>query len=152
MYYKSGLRHLLTNYNKGVAASYEYEFYPNGKPYFEKKYTDINYNYIVNESYDSLGTVLVENGNGYHKVYDETFKYITEEGTLKNGKRDGLWKGEFKDIKTIISVKYLDGELITGTATDEDGKSVTYSKSKDVIPEFKGGAREFTNYILKTLR
>jgi TonB family protein len=153
-FYKSGLKRILTNYKKGLEVGSEYQFYPNGKPYLVKEYPDnndrynnINNNFLIMDNLDSLGTVLVEKGNGYYKGYDNEFKYINEEGPIKSGKRDGLWKGDFKNTKTTFAETYENGSLITGTATFEDGKTTTYVKSRGVPPQFKGGLEAFSRYL-----
>jgi len=157
-FYKNGVRQSVTNYKKGLPVGNEYEFYPNGKLYLVKEYADnndlyndINNNYLIKESFDSLGTVLIENGNGIYKGYDDDFKTANEEGSVKNGKRDGLWKGNSKHNHTSFIENYDDGNLVTGTATFEDGKSAAYTKSREVSPQFNGGLEAFGRYLEKNV-
>jgi TonB family protein len=149
-----GARKKMTNYKNGVKAGVEYVFYPSGKPYQVNEYPNsgdvmnqVTDNYLIKANYDSLGTVLVENGNGYYKGYDDNFKEVNEEGALKDGKKDGLWKGNFKNIKTSFIESYIDGKLITGTAINENGKTVIYTKSRGMAPLFKGGLDAFGRYL-----
>jgi len=158
-FYKNGNKESLTYYKDGLITGSEYDFYPNGKPYVIKEFPDNKdiYNNLVNhysiiENYDSLGTASVKNGNGYYKGYDNNFKYIEEEGRLENGKRDSVWKGNFKNVKTTFTETYQDGELISGVATDSSGTTTTYSKSRDVPPEFKGGVEAFGKYLATHIR
>jgi len=153
-FYKNGNKESLTNYKDGLLTGPEYDFYPNGKLYVVKEFPDNKdiYNNLANhysiiENYDSLGTASVKDGNGYYKGYDNNFKYIEEEGKVKNGKRDSVWKGNDKNIKTRFTETYQDGVLITGAAVDSSGASTTYSKSRDVPPEFKGGVEAFGKYL-----
>jgi antitoxin component YwqK of YwqJK toxin-antitoxin module len=88
-YYKSGVKESMTNYKNGLAVGSEYHFYPNGRPYLVIEYPDnndrynqMNNNFLIMDNLDSLGTVLVEKGNGYYKGYDKEFKYINEEGAM----------------------------------------------------------------------
>jgi TonB family protein len=157
-FYKSGAKQNITNYKKRLPVGNEYEFYPNGKLYLVKEYpdnndqyNDINDNYLVKENYDSLGMVLFANSNGYYRGYDPDFKYINEEGKIKNGKRDSVWKGSFKDTPLTFVETYKDGELITGTATYQDGGNATYSKSRGVPPQFNGGLKAFYKYLGMTI-
>jgi TonB family protein len=157
-FYKNGNKQSITTYKKGLPVGHEYEFYTNGKPYLVKDYpdnsdpyNDINNNYLIIANYDSSGTVQVEDGNGYYKGYDSNFKYIYEEGTVKNGKRDSLWKGNYKNITTAFTESYKDGLLISGTATYEDGKSATYAKTRGVPPQFKGGLNAFSSYLGRSI-
>ena len=153
-YYNNGNKESLVNYKDGVLKGAEYDFFPNGKPYRVKEYADnadqykdIDYNFVITDNYDSLGTALVKDGNGYYKGYDSRFKYVEEEGTLRNGKKEGIWKGCFKDFYINFTESYADGRLVSGTAVDTAGKSITYSKSRQMPPEFKGGVTAFGQYL-----
>jgi len=153
-YYKKGTRKSVTNFKNGLQVGNQYLFYPNGKAYLVKeypdngdRYNDIRNNYLIKAEYDSLGTLMFEGGNGYYKEYDDNFKAVIDEGPVKNGKRDGAWKGYNKGLKLNFAETYKDGELINGTATDTVGKSTSYSKSRGTPPEFKGGVEAFGNYL-----
>jgi TonB family protein len=157
-FYQNGSKKTLRNFKNGSIVGLSYEFYPNGKPYIIKEYpdnngvyNDFNDNFLINTTCDSLGTVTVRNGTGYYKGYDSKFKYIDEEGKIKNGKRDSIWKGNDKDFGTTFTENYKDGILIAGTAIDKDGKTTTYAKARDVAPEFKGGLDAFYTYLSKNI-
>lgn len=155
-FYKNGVRQSLTNYKNGFPVDDRYMFYPNGKIWVVRQYPgngsyDINNNYLIRESYDSLGTARVEDGNGYYKGYDETFRYITEEGSVKNGQRDDFWKGGDTVLKETFTENYEYGELINGAATYDDGTRVTYTK-REIVPQFNGGLDAFGNYLGKNIR
>src|SRR5882757_9825455 len=96
-FYKTGVRQSTTNYKAGRITGSEFDFFHNGKLYLVKEYTDdfdiFNSNYLITSCRDSLGRVLIENGNGYFKSYSDDPKDIIEEGGIKNGKRDSMWKG-----------------------------------------------------------
>lgn len=153
-YYPNGKKHTIINYKKGSKVGESYEFYPNGKLYIELSYpdnndiyNDFNDNYLIKENADSLGNALVTDGNGYCKFYDDKFTYIQEEGPVKDGKRNGEWKGISEKPKITFTETYNNGVLVTGTAIGEDGKSVTYTKSRAVPPQFKGGYQGFGRYL-----
>jgi len=157
-YYETGTRKSTSNYKNGHKIGDEFEFYPNGRIYRQLTYPDnvdtynsIN-NYLIQTTYDSLGTKVIENGNGYYKGYGEDFKNVNEEGNIKDGKRDGIWKGNFKKQKVSFTENYKDGELIDGTATFDDGTSTSYTKSRDKYPEFKGGIKGFYKYLSAYIR
>eukprot|EP01037_Dinobryon_pediforme_P011292 gene11292-11379_t len=90
---------------------------------------------------------MVEKDNGYFKGYDDKFGYINEEGSVKNGKRDGIWKGNFKNPAISFTENYKDGELLNGRATFEDGKTGTYAKKRGTPPQFRGGLEAFGSYL-----
>ncbi|WP_183575457.1 TonB family protein [Mucilaginibacter sp. X5P1] len=152
-YYANGGKQLVSNYKGGQLIGDEYEFYPNGKPYKAGKYTeDINHNtaihnYQITAEYDSLGTALVTDGNGYYKGYDDKFKMIIEDGNLKNGKRDGEWKGKNSALNISYVETYDNGNLVSGISTGKNGDIVKYSKTRDVEPTYKGGLKAFYNYL-----
>ncbi|WP_184550693.1 energy transducer TonB [Mucilaginibacter sp. FT3.2] len=153
-YYANGFKQWIGNYKNGLKAGDETNFYPNGKVYQQLSYpensglpNEVRDDYLITANLDSLGNAQVTDGNGYYKGYDDKFKYINEEGNVKNGKRDGQWKGEFKNLHTSFTETYNNGIFINGTATTEEGKVTTYFKSREVLPQFKGGVEGFTHYL-----
>jgi TonB family protein len=153
-YYKNGNRKILSDYKNGSIVGDEYTFYPNGKVYLLKEYPETpdakwhgDKSYLIKMCNDSLGTTLVKDGNGHYVGYNDTFTEIVEQGAIKNGKRDSLWKGNFKVNHTTFQENYDNGALISGTATFEDGQTSTYTKSREVAPEFKGGVNAFAKYL-----
>jgi antitoxin component YwqK of YwqJK toxin-antitoxin module len=96
-YYPNGKRKAVNIYKNGVLTGAQYELFPNGKPYIVKTHTPGSPNLpipniTIISNYDSLGKALVENGTGHFITYDKDFKYIAEEGDLKNGLKEGEWK------------------------------------------------------------
>ncbi|WP_259071585.1 TonB family protein [Mucilaginibacter sp. X4EP1] len=153
-YYKSGRKRTLATYKGGRVVGAEYDFYPNGRIYLEKQYpdngnlyNDFDNNLIIKSAFDSLGTALVKDGNGYYKGYDDKFAYVEEEGPIKDGKRDSLWNGVFKEYDTKFTETYATGVLISGTATGKDGKITSYAGKRGVPPSFKGGLDAFYKYL-----
>src|ERR1700733_3566309 len=133
-FYKSGKKQTVISFKNGLPAGDEYDFFPNGKIYVQKeypdngdRYNDIEDNYLIKANYDSVGTALVENGTGYYKGYDVKFSYIGEEGPVKNGKRDGAWKGTDKSRGITYTENYKDGVLVDGASVDNGGHSVSYT-------------------------
>jgi len=152
-YYANGAAKSLTNYKTGSRFGLEYDFYENGKPYLTAEYPEggirdgIFTDYLIKTNYDSLGSVQVENGNGYAKIYDSDFKFIVEEGSVKDGKRDGTWKGSNKTLTLSFKEDFQNGQLISGTAISADGTITTYTKSRGLPPMFKGGIEGFSKYL-----
>jgi TonB family protein len=151
-FYKNGKKKNLGIYKNGRLVGTDYEFYPNGHIYLEKEYPDndnpynaFDNNLIIKSEYDSVGTILIKNGTGYYKGYDDKFTHVNEEGAVKDGKRDSLWKGADNDTK--FTETYSAGVLISGTATGKDGKIINYVGKRGVPPSFKGGLNAFYQYI-----
>jgi TonB family protein len=156
-YYKSGGKEKISNYKNGRLIDEQYIFYPNGKMYLLKQYPPApdlkeygEQGFLVKECTDSLGTSITKDGNGRFVGYDDTFTKITEEGRIKNGKRDSIWAGN--DKETRFKEIYKEGELISGVATYANGTTSTYSKSRLVLPEFAGGVDGFGRFIGKNVR
>jgi len=153
-YYPNGKRQSVINYKNGVRYGEDISFYPNGKPYLEVTYqgsdepdNDFNNRYLIKANNDSLGNALVTDGNGYYKGYNSKFTYFEEEGPVKNGRRDSIWKGEFKVLHIKFTETYADGKLLTGTANYPDSTSATYTGSRGVPPQFKGGYEGFGKFL-----
>lgn len=157
-YYANGKRQSIVVYKNGVKAGDDMEFYPNGRLYAQFSFPLNNTNrvstvngrsgnFMIIAERDSLGNALVTDGNGYYKGYNDKFTYIEEEGPVKNGKRDGQWKGDFENIGTTFTETYNDGQLVNGTSTNKEGKVNTYTKSRWVSPQFKGGIPGFSSFL-----
>ena len=158
-FYPNGKRKALTSYKKGAKSGAEYEFYNRGKIYMVKEYldgdkpgTNFKNDYLIKENYDSVGTVLVENGNGYLKAYNNDFDDVSEEGSVKEGRRDGQWKGNSKILEITFTETYDKGVLVDGISFDKDGKSATYSLSRENTPNFNGGIEAFYQYLARYVR
>ena len=154
-YYPDGKREAVINYKNGSKTGNDMEFYPNGKLYLEITYPDKNIpgvDYLIKTNNDTLGNALVTDGNGYYKGYNDKFTYIEEEGNVKNGKRDGQWKGDYKNTHITFTENYDNGQFVSGNAIAEDGKSVTYTKSRRVPPQFKSGIEGFGRYLSHNIK
>ncbi|WP_131538129.1 energy transducer TonB [Pedobacter nototheniae] len=130
------------------AASY---FYQNGKPKSVILYdasvkipgvSDHTFSKIV-QAYDSLGTQMVKDGNGYYKTED---KFYAEEGNYINSEKDGVWKGRVGE--GTFEEQYKNGNLITGIATLSNGKTNNY-KNAEEFPTFPGGIQSFYSYLAR---
>lgn len=146
-YFKNGNKKTVSSYKKGALVNSEYAYFPNGKLYLTKEFPDNGNIYLVTDCRDSTGTELVVNGNGHYIGYDDAFKKITEEGEIKNGKREGTWKGRDDGVHLRFEENYANGILITGMAIPDSGKTVNYSKSRTVLPQFRGGVEGFSRYL-----
>jgi antitoxin component YwqK of YwqJK toxin-antitoxin module len=159
VFYKNGKRKSILNYKAGNLTGDQFENYPNGKPYLVENYYDnhgnedsgVDDNYTITAEYDSLGTALVTDGNGYYKEYDDKFKNVVYEGNIKNGKKDGAWKGMDEGQHLHFIEMYENGTFISGISVGEKGDTVKYTKSNLVEPQYKGGLKEFYNFISRNV-
>jgi TonB family protein len=164
-FYPSGKRSMLANYRSGHLYGEAFEYYPNGKLYCEKKYIEElptlgansvgnlhNYRYLIKTCNDSTGKTLVAEGNGHYIAYNDKFKWILEQGDIKNGERDGLWTGNI-DGRDSIKFKetYDNSQLIEGSSVDNTGKTYVYTK-REITPEYEGGEKAFAKFLQRNVR
>jgi TonB family protein len=159
-FYGNGKRQSVINYKNGVQAGAYTEFYPNGKLYRHFSFPENNTDrmaeraggYLIMANNDSLGNAQVTDGNGYYKGYNDKFAYVEEEGTVKEGRRDGQWKGNLQKISTTFIETYNNGQLVNGTSTNKEGKVNSYTKSRWVSPQFDGGIPGFSSFLSANLK
>ena len=159
-FYPNKKRKQVANYEKGYMLGVVYDYYQNGKLYRSLEYVDnknrspqpgsMGKQEIVHSVYDSSGVETVKDGNGHYQVYDSEYKILEEEGDMKDGKRNGVWKGTSNKGKISFTEEYADGKFIKGTSTDENGSIINYTV-KEVLPTFRGGEVGFGNYLSRTL-
>lgn len=153
----NGKKKSIIQYKNGHSFGNEYYFFPSGRIFRVIAYpnkieanADIDNIYSIKESYDSLGTAMVVNGNGYFKGYAADSTETYEEGQVKGGKRDGVWKGSVKELHVTFVENYVNGTLLAGTATYDDGQSVTYSQRLKQT-DFKGSVNEFSKFLMRNI-
>ncbi|MEO8884675.1 MAG: TonB family protein [Mucilaginibacter sp.] len=159
-FFENGKRRAINKYKYGELVGDQYDYFPNGKLYTVKKYTeeltatitgslehfpDLEKQYLFFTSLDSLGTAILTDGIGYYKGYDSNFKEIIEEGPVKDGKKDGEWKGREDTISFIET--YKAGLFIQGIGTSTTGIKVAYKNGRVTPAEFLGGIEKFTKYL-----
>ncbi len=148
-YYPNGKRSAVNVYKNGVLTGVQYEFFPNGKLYIVSTNgaTPLSAYSTVTSNYDSLGKALVENGTGHFVKYDKDFKYIAEEGDLKEGKKDGEWK--FIQDSLTATELYKDDKFISGTSNFK-GEIKNYTVP-EAPPSFRGGTDGFLKYLATSI-
>ncbi len=160
-YYPNTKKKRVANYDKGKVSGMVYDYYPNGKLYRSMDYqlsvqgTGSEPYFMAGENiqsvYDSTGVEIVKDGNGHYPIFDNDFKFVEEEGDVKNGKRTGVWKGTLNKGKVTFTEEYADGKFIKGARTDESGNTKNYAV-KEALPSFKGGESGFSQYLSQNIR
>jgi len=149
-YYHNAKRKSITNYKDGGKSGSYYEYFPSGKLYIHKEYTpkknlSDSLNFTVQNVNDTTGLATVVDGNGIYNIYDENFSHITESGPIKKGKRNGEWRGAYKERGITFIEAYADGELISGEAIFM-GQRSSYKK-RFILPVFPGGDVAFGRFL-----
>ncbi|RYZ98106.1 MAG: TonB family protein [Sphingobacteriaceae bacterium] len=148
-YFESGKKSSVTTYSNGKISGLYYVYHPNGllrrmenhpdslknRSYFEQSLL-MSYN-------DSTGKAIIADGKGYYTGGD--FRKDSEEGYIVSGKKEGIWKGRYKDGAGFAE-EYKNGVLIQGTYTGVDNKKLTYTAFEN-MPEFPGGLAKFMKFI-----
>jgi TonB family protein len=116
---------------------------PKEEGIFDSEKFGTDYFYKVSHFWDENGTQTVINGNGNCNTSDE---FYTENGSYKNGYKEGDWNGESSKRGIIFDEKYVNGKFIVGETTKNDGTKKTYTVLEK-RPEPKKGIQHFYKYI-----
>jgi TonB family protein len=158
-YYASGKKQEIANYVNGIRRGDAFCYFPNGKPYTHIKYLSLNEyvegrdKYTVVSCNDSTGKILVNDGNGYYTGYDADFKFIKEEGDIKDGLKNGKWKGRqiVKGGSLSFNEEYNEGKLVYGRSVYQNKKTYLYT-NREELPQYKNGLDAFYHFIADHLQ
>lgn len=154
-YYQNGNKQKEGTYVNNELEGEVNTYYPDGKLYVTKIYkkegTPALRSEYIKTVKDSKGKVIVVNGNGKYHIYDEDFKQITDEGSVKDGVYDGTWTGKNDEDQISYSETYVKGKLISGKSKDDKGNSYDYTELI-VSPEFVGGTAALSVFLGRNIR
>lgn len=162
-YYKNGMKESAINYKKNLCLGMAYYFFQNGKLKKQVEFLEMDLTRKEDASsefeqktkliyrLDSLGKILVKDGNG-HLIDTSKFEkdQFIEEGDYKNGFKDGVWKGYYASGKSSYVESYHAEKFISGVNT-VDGKAYEYS-ILEIPPAYKGGIDSFYRYLGRSIR
>lgn len=100
-------------------------FHPNGQLAREVIY---NQTAFVKNVWDSVGTLLVSNGNG---KFVEMFPngQMKTEGEYLNGMQEGIWFGYFENGDLHYKEEFLHGKMVAGRSRSAKGETFVYDGS-----------------------
>jgi hypothetical protein len=127
-YYKNGAKESVINYTDDHKNGKEITWYENQSKKCEKQNlwdskTKKQQTLILN-CWDENKNQTVTDGNG---EFEETDKFITQKGIIKDGLKQGSWEGSDSLRKITFVDNYDKGILISGVSTDENNIQLTYS-------------------------
>ncbi len=127
-YYKNGAKESVVNYSQDHKEGKEINWYENQSKKSEKQNiwnpkTKSVQTLILN-AWDEDKNQTVVDGEG---DFEETDKFIIQKGTLKNGLKQGIWKGNDNAQKITFIDNYDKGILISGESIDQNNVKTTYS-------------------------
>ena len=129
-------------YDKEQAVGKWENFHWNGALHSEVFYGD---GAFTGNVFDSLGNQQVVNGNGKSITWYSSGQ-VKEEGTYRNGRKEGLWYGFHPDGKPYYKEQYRDNRLIHGVSVGKDGKRYVYDHLSE-YPFPVDGMPAFKKYI-----
>ena len=131
-YHTSGLMYDSVTYNMGNVTGQRQRWHKNGVPM------------------DS--TVLASDGSGVEVSWFDNGN-PSSAGRFGPGKKQtGKWQYFHKNGNLSASEVYNNGQLVSRTYFSEDGKELSDTANKDREANFKGGIRQWQNYLLKHLK
>ncbi|KRD60065.1 hypothetical protein ASE40_13400 [Flavobacterium sp. Root935] len=127
-YYKNGAKEAVVNYTDDHKNGKEINWYENQSKKSEKHNiwdpkTKKSQTLILN-CWDEDKSQTVTDGNG---EYEETDKFVSQKGTIKDGLKQGSWQGNDLLHKTTFVDNYDKGILTSGISVDENNVKTTYS-------------------------
>lgn len=153
-YYENGNKKSITNYTKENPNGIAFKWHDNGNKkengeyILEDKNTKSKSRYKVNQFWDNNGEQKVTDGNGdYEEVGENTFS----SGKIKDGYKDGIWKGHDKKFNYTFTETYENQKLVSGVSLDKENISHNYSES-EIKPEYNKGINNFYSYIAKNFK
>ncbi|GEL10567.1 Antitoxin component YwqK of the YwqJK toxin-antitoxin module [Flavobacterium glycines] len=149
-YYENGNKKNITTYIKGRPAGKSYSWYENGNKKAEQEYItqqkdELKSDLITIQYWQEDNIQTVINGNGY---IDEKGEKIQEKGNIKNGLKEGIWKGNDFQYKLSFTEDYKNGKLKKGASIDSLLVKNTYYEVFD-YPRPKNGMQHFYAYLAK---
>ncbi|REH00435.1 energy transducer TonB [Flavobacterium aquicola] len=151
-YYENGNKKDIVNYGKSNKPIGKTEqWHENGTKKSEGEYIESEkgiFNTLkIYQYWNPDGKQTVTDGNGY---FEETDKDHSDSGNIKNGLKEGTWKGKFNK-NCRYTETYKEGKIVTGVSTDENNKEYQYDEFESK-PEPKGGIQNFYKYIGKNFK
>lgn len=127
-YYKNGAKEAVVNYSEDHKSGKEINWYENQSKKSEKQNiwnpkTKTTQTLILNYWDENKKQTVIE-GNG---DYEETDKFITQKGSVKDGLRQGIWQGTDSLRKITFTENYDKGILISGISVDENNVKTAYT-------------------------
>lgn len=161
-YYPNGQLQEKLRYNENhMLIDTAFSYYANGILYAQKFYTgqteilndldtrEVDTKYILVQ--DSLGKIVVTQGNGILPIYDLNKMELLEQGKLSDHKKNGEWSG--KANKQTFVETWKEDRLISGITKDSLGVETKYDEQNFAIaPEYPGGTKALRMFVANNYR
>ncbi|MBN8640360.1 MAG: energy transducer TonB [Flavobacteriales bacterium] len=152
-YHENGNKKSTINYEKGRPNGRIEQWHENGNKRMIGEYTISNYDDLVYELkiqqfWDSNNVQKVIDGNG---EYEEIEPHSISTGKVKNGYKEGEWRGRNPIAKYTFVEFYENRNLVSGKSIDSLNTEYNYTKVF-LPPRPKKGIEHFYKYIAKKFR
>jgi TonB family protein len=103
-------------------------------------------------AWNTDGKQVVKDGDGYWKATSKSYdgNWLTEEGKVISGVKNGKWTGKLADSTLHYTEEYEVGVLQNGTSF-YNGEKKEYTQAQ-VNPQFKGGLNEMYRFLASNIR
>ena len=146
-YYRNGNKKFSGIFKDNQRTGLFEEWYFNGTKKGDLLYDDslrVDYDFKILNYYDSLGNQWVSDGDG---KYVDSIGSTISQGEIKNGVKQGEWKGSFNKGKSHFTEQYESGKLMEGVSTDSTGREYRYDKV-NASPEYRNnGMQGFYQFV-----
>lgn len=142
-YYENGKISAIENWKNNKIFGDFKKWYPNGQLKFEGKYDKPEGTEIYTNFWEENGNQLIKNGAGFYQEKEEDGSF--EEGQMKDGKKDGIWKGYNAVSDFKYEEKYNLGDFVEGISTYNSNK-YPYKNLQEIVYPVKG-VDDFRNFI-----
>jgi TonB family protein len=146
-YYTNGQKQSVENYVDGKVDGEINQYYPNGQLYTTEIFRNNGQHFLI-ACYDTVGTILTQNGNGKWMNFDINTSQLLESGMVKDSLEEGDWHEFFYKSVDYITI-YHKGIIISSTdPARQAGGEPIFSKVEQQ-PKFNG---DFGNFLAKHVK
>ena len=151
-YYENGGKKNVINYFNGRPTGITSCWYENGNKKLDGEYIEDKKSFSaelkINQFWniENIQTVVDGNGN-YEEMEENSFA----SGKVKNGFKDGAWKGYDKKLDYTFTENYENQKFISGISIDSKKASHHY-KVVNLKPEPRNGIMDFYKFVMKNFQ
>lgn len=153
-YYKNGKKESTLFYEKNKLTGPAYYFFENGalRQTIEHKASTSNgaTEILIKYQADSLGLVMVKDGNGHVVEHTQSFGGAVIEGDYKDGLKQGIWTMKANSGSSSYKEQYENGKFISGES-EKDGVKYSYT-TLESLPAPKNGISSFYSYLKRNIK
>ncbi len=154
-FYENGNKESVISYEKGYEKGNCSFWYENGNKKLEGEYLlsgtekERKVVFRIINYWDVEGKQKTQNGNGEFEddgSYEGENLNLVSSGRVKDGFKDGIWKGTHSKPDFSFTETYKSGELVSGRSVEKDGTEHNYTETM-TKPEPVKGLGDFYKHV-----